>query len=96
MGLGQLRGSVLVERHTSGCPNQIFIIANNRMEVCDGAHWLFVMKKARDRSRRHSGAHQPLDPVPEEGNGSRGRSGRQQGAGAGAEGAVEEGQWIVV
>jgi hypothetical protein len=37
------------------------------MEVCDGAHWLFVMKKAGDRSRRHSGAHRPLDPVSEKG-----------------------------
>jgi len=36
----------LGERHTFDCPNQIFIIANDGMEVCDGAHWLFVMKKA--------------------------------------------------
>jgi hypothetical protein len=54
------------DRHTSRCPNSVLIIAHDGMEVCDGAHWLFVMKRA-------------LDPVSEEGNGSRGR-GKNNGA----------------
>ncbi len=33
------------DRHTSRCPNSVLIIAHDGMEVCDGAHWLFVMKK---------------------------------------------------
>ncbi len=89
-GFGAASRAVLGERRTFGCPNQIFIIANNGMEVCDGAHRLFVMKKTADRSRRHSGARQPFDPVSEEGNGSRRRGGRQQGTGAGVETAVKK------
>jgi len=38
-------GAVLGDRHASHCPNQIFIIVHDGMEVYDGAHWLFVMKK---------------------------------------------------
>ena len=48
-----------------------------------------------DRSRRYPGAHQPLDPVSEKGNGPRGRGGGEQSAGAGVEAAVAEGEWIM-
>jgi hypothetical protein len=45
MPLGQLRVAVLGERHTSNCPNQIFIIAQGEVGVCDDRHRLDGMKK---------------------------------------------------
>jgi len=36
-----------------------------------------------------------LDPVSEEGNDSRGRGGRELGAGAGVEATVEKGEWAM-
>jgi hypothetical protein len=39
----------LGRRHTSNCPNQISIIAHGGLDVCDGGHRWFVMKKVRRR-----------------------------------------------
>jgi hypothetical protein len=33
------------------CYRSISIVADGRLEVCDGAHWAFVMKKGRGRTR---------------------------------------------
>ena len=33
---------------TSGCPNEISIVAHGGWDVCDGAHRSFVMKKVSD------------------------------------------------
>jgi hypothetical protein len=41
--------AVLRDRHTSGCADQVFIIARGGVDVCDGAHRCFVMKKGRRR-----------------------------------------------
>jgi len=49
MGLGWLLMAVLRDRHTSGCANQVLIIAHGRLDVCDGVHSWFVMKKVRGR-----------------------------------------------
>jgi hypothetical protein len=46
------------DRHTSRCPNSVLIVAHDGMEVCDGAHWLFVMK-----NRGNSGEHRTLDQL---------------------------------
>src|SRR5260370_19605661 len=35
---------------TSGCPNQVPIVAHGGWEVCDAAHRAFVMKKSRVHS----------------------------------------------
>jgi len=47
MGLGAASMAVLRDRHTSGCADQVFIIAHGGLGVCDGAHRWFVMKKVR-------------------------------------------------
>jgi len=58
MELVQLRGASWDER-TSDLENRsISIVADERLEVCDGEHWAFVMKKSkappslRDRTGR--------------------------------------------
>ena len=48
MGLGQLRRAVLGDGHTSGCTNQMAILALGGLEVCDDGHRLDVMKKGHD------------------------------------------------
>jgi hypothetical protein len=52
MGLGQFRGPGLVDRHTSHCPNQISIIAQGKLDVCDGGYGPLVMKKIGGRRRK--------------------------------------------
>ena len=47
MGLGQLRGPFWRTVAPLDCPNQMAIVALGGLEVCDGAHWLIVMKKGR-------------------------------------------------
>jgi len=47
MALGQLRGSSSSTDKPLNCPNSGNIIALSGLGVCDGAHWLFVMKKSR-------------------------------------------------
>src|SRR5271166_5985599 len=38
----------LGDGHTSGLPHRsISIVDDGRLEVCDGAHWAFVMKKSQ-------------------------------------------------
>jgi len=39
--------AVLRDRHTSGCADQVFIIARGGLDVCDGVHRSFVMKKGQ-------------------------------------------------
>src|SRR5712692_8999997 len=48
----------------------------------------------RTRPRRRPRPHQPLHPVSEKRHGPRSRSRRKQGARAGLEAAVEEGEWV--
>lgn len=43
--LGRLRRIVLVGGRTSELPHSESIVAHAGLEVCDGAHWLMVMKK---------------------------------------------------
>ena len=45
MGLGQLRGPSWETGTPLDCPNQMAIVALDWLEVCDGAHRSFVMKK---------------------------------------------------
>ncbi len=43
------------------CYRSISIVADGRLEVCDGAHWAFVMKKIGGPTREKLGgaAHSP-------------------------------------
>ena len=43
MGLGQLRGTVLVTSTALHCPYLTTIVARGGLEVCDGGHGLGVM-----------------------------------------------------
>jgi len=45
MGLGQLRGPSWETGTPLNCNNQMAIVALGGLEVCDGAHWVIVMKK---------------------------------------------------
>ena len=45
MGLGQVSRGVLVTGTPRPCYRSISIVDDGRLEVCDGAHWAFVMKK---------------------------------------------------
>jgi hypothetical protein len=45
MALRQLRVAVLGDWHTSNSPNQIFIVAQGEVGVCDGRHRVDGMKK---------------------------------------------------
>jgi hypothetical protein len=45
MALRQLRVAVLGDWHTSNYPNQVFIIAQGEVGVCDGRHRVDGMKK---------------------------------------------------
>jgi hypothetical protein len=44
-GFGAGPRAVLGDGRTPGCPNQMGILALGGLEVCDGGHWLGVMKK---------------------------------------------------
>jgi hypothetical protein len=46
----------LGDRHTSSCPNQISIIAHGELDVCDGEHRWFVMKKGQASDCRSGNA----------------------------------------
>jgi len=46
----------LGDRHTSSCPNQISIIAHGGLDVCDGEHRWFVMKKGQASDCRSGNA----------------------------------------
>src|ERR1019366_6508701 len=46
-GAGAASRSVLVTGTPRPCYRSISIVADGRLEVCDGAHWAFVMKKGR-------------------------------------------------
>jgi len=59
MGLGQLRGPSWETGAPLNCPNQMAIVALRGLEVCDGGHWLVVMKKGQ----RH-GPSEGLDMLP--------------------------------
>ena len=37
----------MVDGHLFTAPNQIPIVASDGFDVCDGAHWVFVMKKIK-------------------------------------------------
>jgi hypothetical protein len=50
MGLGQLRGPSWETWTPLDCPIQMTIVALGGLEVCDGGHWLIVMKKCIQRS----------------------------------------------
>jgi hypothetical protein len=52
MALGQLRGPSRKTGAPPNCPNQMAIVALGGLEVCDGGHWLVVMKKSRGPSVR--------------------------------------------
>jgi len=45
MGLGQLRGPSSETGTPLSCPIQIVIIALGGFDVCDGGHWLVVVKE---------------------------------------------------
>jgi len=47
MGLGQFRGPSWETWTPLDCPSQMAIVALGGLEVCDGAHWLVVMKKVK-------------------------------------------------
>jgi hypothetical protein len=47
-GFGAASRAVLGDGRTSGCPNEISIVAHGGWDVCDGAHRSFVMKKVSD------------------------------------------------
>jgi len=47
MDLGQLRGPSWETGTPLNCPNQTAIVALGGLEVCDGGHRSFVMKKGR-------------------------------------------------
>ncbi len=44
-GLTASRGRLLGDGRTSTLAQLTSIVADGRLEVCDGAHWAFVMKK---------------------------------------------------
>src|SRR5260370_24057859 len=46
MALGQLRGPSWLAGRDPGYPNPVSIFAHAALDVCDGGHWLFVMKKS--------------------------------------------------
>ena len=48
MALGQLRGPILGDVHTSGLPQFLDIVASGEMDVCEGNHSSVVMKKVKD------------------------------------------------
>ena len=44
---------VLVDGRTSGLTHRsISIVGDGRLDVCDGAHWAFVMKKVKGPALR--------------------------------------------
>jgi len=45
VGLEQIRGPAWWTGTPWACYRSIFIVADGRLDVCDGAHWAFVMKK---------------------------------------------------
>ena len=52
VGLGRFEGR-LFDGHTSVLPQRsIYIVADGRLGVCDGAHWAFVMKKVKSPPKR--------------------------------------------
>jgi len=58
-GFGAASRAVLVERHTSELPQSVAIVAHGGLEVCDGAHRCFVMKKLHVR---FAGVGTPMAP----------------------------------
>jgi hypothetical protein len=52
MGLGQLRGPSWETGKPLNCPNQVSIVAQGGLEVCDAAHGMFVMKDGRSQIAR--------------------------------------------
>jgi hypothetical protein len=59
MGLGQLRGPSCETAALLGCSNQKAIVALGGLELCDGGHWLVVMKKGQ-----RPGLGEGLDTLP--------------------------------
>ena len=45
---GNARGASWGDKHTAPCSNQISIVVQGGLEVCDNAHSLGVMKKVKD------------------------------------------------
>jgi hypothetical protein len=49
------------------CHRSISIVADERLEVCDGAHWAFVMKKIKGPALRFAVGRATLNRIREKG-----------------------------
>ena len=54
MGLGSFEGASWLTVAPLDCPNQMAIVALGGLEVCDGGHWVVVMKERALESGAHA------------------------------------------